>query len=305
MIVASIDIGTNTVLLLITRFENGKLQAVLNEYRIPRLGKGLKPGKEIKQDKIELLFKILTEYKGIIESHNCDDVILTGTYALRSASNSSFIKDKIKTNFGYNLEIVDGTTEAQIAFLGATSNLTKVEGNLVVIDIGGGSTELIFGKSNEVNYKKSFSIGSVNGTENYLLKSPPEKQQITQFQNELSKIFSETNQNFTFTKAVAIAGTPTTVACMCFGLKEFSESKVENSLLLIDDIEKLINQISTMSSEEILKKYGDVVNGREDIILAGAMILLHLMKKLNLASIRVSSRGIRYGAVLYKYLILK
>jgi exopolyphosphatase / guanosine-5'-triphosphate,3'-diphosphate pyrophosphatase len=305
MIIASIDIGTNTVLLLITRLENGKLYPLLNEYRIPRLGKGLQPGNEISQDRIDLLFEILEEYKRIIESHNCDDVILTGTYALRSASNSSFIKDKIKSQFGYNLDIVDGSTEAQIAFLGATSNITKVEGSLVVIDIGGGSTELIFGKSNEVNYKRSFSIGSVNGTENFLLKSPPDNQLISQFQNELSQIFSEMNQNFEFTEAVAIAGTPTTVACMCFGLKEFSEAKVENSLLHIDEIEKLISVISKLTSGEILKMYGNIVKGREDIILAGAIILLNLMKKFQLTLIRVSSRGIRYGAVLYKYLKLK
>ena len=305
MIVASIDIGTNTVLLLITKLEKGKLFPILNEYRIPRLGEGLEPGGEITQDKIDHLFQVLEEYRNIIKSYNCEDVILTGTYALRSASNSSFIKDKIKTQFGFQLDIVDGNTEAQIAYLGAISNISKIKGNLVVIDIGGGSTELIFGDSEKVNFKKSFSIGSVNGTEKYLVNSPPSKSKITTFQNKLHLIFSELQTIISFSEAVAIAGTPTTVACMCFGLKEFSEAKVENSLLHINELEKLICNISKSTSEEILEKYGNVVNGREDIILAGAIILLTLMKIFHLDSIKVSSRGIRYGAVLNKFSDLK
>ncbi len=301
MIVASIDIGTNTVLLLITKVEYDSLVPLRNEYRIPRLGKGLEPGQNIKDDKIDLLLQILEEYREIIKSFNCEDVILTGTYALRSAANSGIIKDKIKKQFGYILNIVDGETEAQIAYLGAISNLKSVTGNLAVIDIGGGSTELISGDSNKVNYKKSFSIGSVNGTEKFLLKSPPGNKQLIYFQNELINIFSEIENQFKFKEAVAIAGTATTVACMCFGLKYFSEEKVESSTLALTDLENLINHISNLTSTQILEKYGEIVKGREDIILAGASILHSVMKKLNLNLVKVSSRGIRHGAILYKY----
>ena len=302
MIVASIDIGTNTVLLLIAKLEKNTLIPLINEYRIPRLGKGLKPGQNIAENKTSLLFQILEEYKEIIESYNCDDVILTGTYALRVAANSDSIKEKIKNQFDYNLNIIDGETEAQIEYLAAISNLKTIKGNMAVIDIGGGSTELIFGDSQKVNFKKSFSIGSVNGTEKYLFNSPPKKENLKLFQSELNLIFSELNNQFDFQEAVAIAGTATTVACMCFGLNDFIEEKVESASLNSEAIEKLIDHISNLTSSEILDQFGKIVNGREDIILAGATILFSLMKKLKLNSVRVSSWGVRHGAILFKHL---
>ena len=302
MIVASIDIGTNTVLLLIAKLEKNTLIPLINEYRIPRLGKGLKPGQNIAENKTSLLFQILEEYKEIIESYNCDDVILTGTYALRVAANSDSIKEKIKNQFDYNLNIIDGETEAQIEYLAAISNLKTIKGNLAVIDIGGGSTELIFGDSQKVIFKKSFSIGSVNGTEKYLFNSPPKKENLKLFQSELNLIFSELNNQFDFQEAVAIAGTATTVACMCFGLNDFIEEKVESASLNSEAVEKLIDHISNLTSSEILDQFGKIVNGREDIILAGATILFSLMKKLKLNSVRVSSWGVRHGAILFKHL---
>ena len=301
MIVASIDIGTNTVLLLIAKLKNKELIPLKNIYRIPRLGKGLLPNRNISEDKIKLLMQILEEYKEIIDSYKCDDVIVTGTYALRIAANSDTIRDKIQKQFGYFLNIIDGDTEAQIEYLGAISNLKIIKGNLAVIDIGGGSTELIFGDLQKVNFKKSFPIGSVNGTEKYLLDSPPLKKHLEQFKNELDINFSKINTQIEFNDAVAIAGTATTVACMCFGLKDFIEEKVESAILKLKDIETLIDKISNLNSSEILEDYGKIVEGREDIILAGTIILSTVIKKLALDSVRISSWGVRHGAILYKY----
>ncbi len=301
MIVASIDIGTNTVLLLIAKLEKNKLISLKNEYRIPRIGKGLHPGQNISEDKIIMLIQILEEYKEVIESYKCNDVILTGTYALRVAANSDSIKEKIKKQFGYNLNIIDGETEAQMEYLAAISNLKIIKGSLGIIDIGGGSTELIFGDSKSVNFKKSFSIGSVNGTEQYLSDSPLNKVQMQNFRNKLDSVFSEINSQFAFEEAIAIAGTATTVACMCFGLKEFIENKVESATLELKEIEKLIDHISKLNSYEILEEYGEIVKGREDIILAGTIILSTVIKKLALESVRISSWGVRHGAILYKY----
>ena len=122
------------------------------------------------------------------------------------------------------------------------------------------------------------------------------------FQSELNLIFSELNNQFDFQEAVAIAGTATTVACMCFGLNDFIEEKVESASLNSEAIKKLVDHISNLTSSEILDQFGKIVNGREDIILAGATILFSLMKKLKLNSVRVSSWGVRHGAILFKHL---
>ena len=301
MIVASIDIGTNTVLLLIAKLKNKELIPLKNIYRIPRLGKGLLPNRNISEDKIKLLMQILEEYKEIIDSYKCDDVIVTGTYALRIAANSDSIKEKIKKQFDYSLNNIDGEIEAQLEYLAAISNIKNITGNLGIIDIGGGSTELIFADSEIVKFKKSFAIGSVNGTEKYLSDSPPNKIQIENFRNKLGSVFSEVNIQFTIEEAIAIAGTATTVACMCFGLKEFIENKVESAILNLREIDKLIDHISNLNSSMILEEYGEIVKGREDIILAGTIILSTVIKKLSLESVRISSWGVRHGAILHKY----
>ena len=301
MIVASIDIGTNTVLLLIAKLKNKELIPLKNIYRIPRLGKGLLPNRNISEDKIKLLMQILEEYKEIIDSYKCDDVIVTGTYALRIAANSDSIKEKIKKQFDYSLNNIDGEIEAQLEYLAAISNIKNITGNLGIIDIGGGSTELIFADSEIVKFKKSFAIGSVNGTEKYLSDSPPNKIQIENFRNKLGSVFSEVNIQFTIEEAIAIAGTATTVACMCFGLKEFIENKVESATLNLREIDKLIDHISNLNSSMILEEYGEIVKGREDIILAGTIILSTVIKKLSLESVRISSWGVRHGAILHKY----
>ncbi|MEJ2195297.1 MAG: hypothetical protein P8X73_10640 [Ignavibacteriaceae bacterium] len=146
MIIASIDVGTNTVLLLLAEVNTStkSLSTILNEYRMPRLGKNLKPGGNISNDKIEMLLSILTDYQKIIESHNTDNVIVTATNAFRIADNANEIIKQIKDKFGYNVNVISGETESEYAFYGAVPKSADNKLSLV-IDIGGGSTELIIG----------------------------------------------------------------------------------------------------------------------------------------------------------------
>jgi len=147
MTVASIDIGTNTVILLIAEAElsNNSLRPLHNEYRMPRMGKGLEPDGEISEEKLNLLFPILTEYKTIIEKYSCEKILVTATNAFRLASNSKEISSEIKDKFNFDVNIISGEVEADYAFLGALSG-TEISCSSLVIDIGGGSTELIYGK---------------------------------------------------------------------------------------------------------------------------------------------------------------
>lgn len=301
MIVASIDIGTNTVLLLIAKIDGNTVIPLHNEYRIPRLGKGLKPGKDIPDGQLSLLFQILDEYKQIIESYNCLDVILTGTFALRVASNSNQIINKIKKRYNYELQIISGDTEARLAYLGAISGFKTINGDVVIIDIGGGSTELIFGDVKSIKFKKSFSLGTVNCTEEYLNASPPGRNKITHFLSVLDKVFANVLPYYPVSEAIAIAGTATTLASMCIGEKIFSESNIDLMTLKLTQLELLAEELSELTAIQIGEKFGIVTAGREDIIFSGNLILLKLMRLLNLNELKVTSRGIRYGAIIGKY----
>jgi exopolyphosphatase/guanosine-5'-triphosphate,3'-diphosphate pyrophosphatase len=302
MIVASIDIGTNTVLLLIAKVDkkSRKIITLLNEYRMPRIGKGIKNTGIVSRDKIKLLYGVLAEYHKIIKKYQCEKVIVTGTNALRIAKNTQEISEQIYKLFNFKLEVIPGDMEAEYAFLGGTSGMDNLSSSLV-IDIGGGSTELIFGDKFKIKSKRSLQIGSVSATEKFLKHSPPLKSEIDNLKKEINEIFIKVRQNQLPDTTIAIAGTATTLACMNLGIKKFEDDKIENSTMTIEEIKNLIANLSEFTSLEILEQYGPVMKGREDIILAGAIILSEILELLSVKKLLVSSRGIRYGAIV-KYL---
>lgn len=298
MIVASIDIGTNTVLLLIAELniETGSITSIKNEYRIPRIGQGVKKSGVIKNEKIALLLKVISEYDEIISCYDCNNVILTGTNAFRIAGNSVTIVKQIKDRFGYNLNIISGEEEAEYAYLGAISGFDS-NGLLMVIDIGGSSTEFITGHGKEIISKKSLQLGSVSLTEQFLHHSPPLNSELENLRKEIRDSVSTINIKSNLTEVVAIAGTATTIVGMINNLNEFDEIKVENSLIEIQSFNGLVQQLNKLTADQILERFGPLLKGREDIILAGAYVLLTIMEVFKIQSVKVSTRGIRFGAI--------
>ncbi len=298
MIIASIDIGTNTALLLIAKVElnTSKITPLRNEYRMPRIGQGTKKSGVISPERLKLLFGVLSEYDKIIRKYNCEQVIVTGTNAFRMAANTSKIIKTIKNEFCYDLNVISGEHEAEYAYLGAISGLEESTTS-AVIDIGGSSTEIIVGEASKIISKRSLQLGSVSATEQFLMHSPPLKSEIENLKFEIHKCFSVINLKEIPKQVIAIAGTATTLACMNLGLKEFDEDEVNNCIITIQDIRKLIVELEYLSPQEILDKYGSVMIGREDIIFAGAYILLQFMESFRIEIIKVSTRGIRYGAI--------
>ena len=299
MIVASIDIGTNTVLLLIAEvnLDNLKITPIKNETRMPRIGQGTKKSGFINSEKVDLLFKVLEEYDAIIKVYKCERIILTGTNAFRIANNTSSIVKEIKQRFNYKLNIVSGETEAKLAFWGAISSI-KDNSYVVVIDIGGSSTEIITGNKSKILSDASLQIGSVVATENFLKHSPPHKSEIKDLERETDKLISDVDLTDETNNVIAIAGTATTAACMVSGLKEFQDELVNNFELKQEMISTLLDDLFKLNASEILAKYGRVMEGREDIILAGIIILNQIMRKFGLEKVMVSTRGIRYGAII-------
>jgi exopolyphosphatase/guanosine-5'-triphosphate,3'-diphosphate pyrophosphatase len=299
MTVASIDIGTNTILLLIAEVDvnTGEINTLANHYNIPRVGQGLKPGLSFPAENLKRMFSVLDSYMKIISEYNCEKIIFTATNAFRVALNSLEIKNEVEKRYGVKLDIISGGDECKYSFWGAT-NTYKNNKNYIVIDIGGGSTEIIYGTKKEILFNKSFPVGVVSWTENFFKSDPPGKNEIeytvSKIKNKMDEIKSSVKL---IDKTIAIAGTPTTLACIKLGLKDFDEEKVEGSELNYNEIENFIYELSNLSSAEILKRYSPVVKGREDVLLAGTIILKTIMEILNLKVVEVSTKGIRYGAV--------
>ncbi len=300
MNIASIDIGSNTVLLLIAEIEERtkNFKTILNKYEAPRLGKGLKNNGNISDESIKKLLYVLTSYKNTIDEYNCKIILCTATNAMRVAKNSKEIISRIKTELDINIEIITGEKEAELSFLGASTALPGVDSRMV-LDIGGGSTEIIYGSNEKINYKKSFPYGAVNLTEEFIHSEIPTKVEIELLENFIRKSFSELSSIVTSSiPLIAAAGTPTSLSAANLGLRDYDESLVEGSVLTIMDLERFILEFSSLSPADILNKYGKILSGREDVILAGTIILKTVSEILTNEKIYVSGRGIRYGSVI-------
>ena len=300
MIVASIDIGTNTVLLLLAQAnkELTGISTIKNLYNMPRIGKGLIKGGRISDSKIELLMQILYDYKKEAELLKADYIVVKATNAFRIAANGYDIVEKVKNKLGIKIEIISGEQEAQLSYMGAVE-AANTNDNKLVIDIGGGSTEIIVGSMDEILFKKSFQIGVVTLTEKFISSYPPSKENILEInafvKNSFSELSSFSKERLT---AVAVAGTPTTLSCIKQNIKEYSDEKVEGSILSKNDMSKLLNEIGSKDLSQIRNNYGGVVSGREDVLFCGTVILNAILEILNLDEVIVSSKGLRYGAVI-------
>ena len=297
MNIASIDLGSNTVLLLIADVDitSKKIKTICNEYRIPRIGQGLLPNQPINIEKIKLLINILTEFKNIIFNYDCKYTIVTATNAFRIASNSKYIIEEIQNNFYFETNIISGKDESRFSYLGAVHERYYDKKNLV-IDIGGGSTEIIFGNNGQLFFNESYPIGVVNFTEKYFKNLPPTKEDIIEFSQNVNKYLA-TVPKLSADIAIAIAGTPTTLACMKQGLYNFDENLIEGSVLSNEEIKDFEETLSNLSPTKIKQLYGEIVKGREDVLYAGTLILKLIISHFELSEIIVCSKGIRYGAI--------
>ncbi|HPN38189.1 MAG TPA: hypothetical protein PL041_07285 [Melioribacteraceae bacterium] len=262
---------------------------------MPRLGKDLTKNKIISKEKIDLLIDILLHYKEICNKNDCKLILPFATQAMRSAANSSKIIEHVYNKTGLKIEIISGNLEAKLSYYGSISNVLKND-YYIVIDIGGGSTEIIYGNKDEILFAKSYKIGVVSLTEEFLQDSYNYKNLIAteEYINYSFDIPIKANNN---TSIIAVAGTPTSLSCMLQNIKNYKDEYVENKIITIDDLNSIINKLIMLTPKKILFEFGEVLKGREDLILSGALILKNVLAKLNSSNTIVSTRGLRYGII--------
>ena len=207
---------------------------------------------------------------------------------------------KLRKDSTFDLNVISGEEEAEYAFTGALSSLDK-SSNSLVIDIGGSSTEIIYGSENNILSKVSLQLGSVVATEQYLLHSPPLQSEIADLEMEIHNKISKIEIKDKPDQVIAIAGTATTIASMILGLKEFNEAEINNFEIKLEMIKNLLDEIIYLTDSEILDKYGQIMKGREDIIQSGLFILYKIINTFGFNKIKVSTRGIRYGAIIHYF----
>ena len=298
MRIASIDIGTNTILLLIAEVDRNGVQKVLHDEQvIARLGKGVDADRIINRETFLRVEKFLNAYKNTCNDFSVERIIATGTSALRDAKNREDFCNYMKQKIGMTIEVLSGSKEAQWTYRGGISEFAGRSDTFSVIDIGGGSTEIIIGNSSSVIFKTSIDIGSVRLSERILKVSPPAHTAIAEAHNYiLSQIPKEVSGKVTSTFAIGVAGTVTTLAALHQQLPRYIPEKISGYKLLYKDVCVMFDMLKDKSVEQI-KTFPQISHGRADIIVAGVLILMTFMETSRLSHIVVSDRGLRYGMI--------
>lgn len=295
MRVAALDLGSNTTLLLIADVVDGQIVKVhCDESIVTKMGQGVNSTRRFHPEALGRLRETLQKYRQLIDRHACEKTIAVATSAARDVENSDELF-KIGQDLNLPIQIISGDQEAQITFRGATSDRKSTEG-MAVIDVGGGSTEIIRDYSGVLK-GKSVDVGSVRLTEMFISRQPI-------LENELLKIKSHVQNEFAkagfkkddLSEVIAVAGTPTTLAALD-QKQEFSDERVNGYSLSADKIANWIQTLAALSVEEREKLPG-MQPKRADVIVTGAAILLGAMQALGQNKVTVSTRGVRYGVAL-------
>lgn len=299
---ASIDIGTNSVLLLIAEQTEKGLQVLEEAQSLPRLGSMVDSNRLLAKESMNKVLEALSEYVAIIQKYGDEvlaNTVVTATSAVRDAANKQEFLTLVKETVGFQVLILSGEEEAKYTYLGAISQ-TKVESDsIMIVDIGGGSTELAIGNSTNLLRGISINMGSVRFNERFLLHNPPYQREIGECRRSIEALLRATQLRFpSNTQVVAVSGTATSLAAIDQQLFPYRSSGINNYHLNNDKLATFIRLFSIHTFEYLLDLHPEVMKGRVDVFLAGLLILEGVLKYARAEEFIVSNGGIRHGILL-------
>ena len=289
MTIGTIDIGTNSMRLLIADYMDGNLVNRKKYVNTTRIGQGVDEQGYISEDAIERNIDALVEFSRICKKEECQKVYCMGTSALRDSKNKEAFINLAKEKADINVDIISGEKESHLGFMGVLEGLDEVE-DILVVDIGGGSTEFIIGNEEGIRFSKSENIGALRMTEKFLNQDPineNEFKQMSDFIYDEIKTTLDCIKNDNVKKIVGIGGTITSLSAINQELEVYSMEKIHNSKISLNEIELILQNLKkmTLSDKKSLK---GLQPKRADIITAGVEILYTIMKNIEIDEIIVS-----------------
>ncbi len=298
MKVAALDLGTNSFLCLICEVKNGEIQKIYSDQvQIVRLGQDVNRTRRFQPEALQRARHSLELFQKTIQEHRPEKILAMATSAARDVSNADELF-QIGKDVNIPIEIIPGEKEAEITFKGSISGLPKDHKVRAVIDIGGGSTEIIAGTNQSIMGGRSINVGAVRLTEMFFPHQPPKPEEIQKFQDHLQKEMAPLIQEldrYKIQELIAVAGTPTELVAASIG--KFDPAQIDGYVLTEKHLQDWVTKFKKSSSRERTENMG-ISKGRADVILAGTLILQYLLKALNFASVQVSTRGVRFGVAL-------
>ena len=299
MRVAGIDCGTNSIRLLIADVDRTGLTDVVREMRIVRLGQGVDRTGRLAPEALERTRGALVDYAATIREHAAERVRMVATSATRDAANREEFTEMVRAELGVDPEVITGQQEAALTFSGAASALAEPAGPLLVVDIGGGSTELVRGVDGTIR-AHSMDVGCVRMTERHLRDDPPSADQIAATIADVRAAIADARRDvpldgdITF---VGVAGTVTTVAAIALGLDRYDPDVIHGSKISAEQIAEVTERLLHMTHAE--RAALPVMHpGRVDIIGGGALVLRTLVEQTGVAEVVASEHDILDGIAL-------
>jgi exopolyphosphatase/guanosine-5'-triphosphate,3'-diphosphate pyrophosphatase len=291
--------GTNSTRLLVADVEDGEVKELERRSTVTRLGRGVDTSRQLATEAIEDVVSAVGEYITLYEPLEPDVVLALATSAVRDAENSGAFIAELRERFALNARILTGEEEARLTYVGAVAGRAPSDETLV-IDIGGGSTEIVVGSGREMAFHTSLQLGTVRHTERHIRNDPPTAPELEALAEDIRKqLFAElaAADFFEIHTGIAVAGTPTSLAAIDQELDPYDPERVHGYVLSLDAIQHMYSMLSGKSLEERLKVPG-LHPGRAPTIVAGVVILIQAMRAFGLQEIEVSEHDILYGAAL-------
>jgi exopolyphosphatase / guanosine-5'-triphosphate,3'-diphosphate pyrophosphatase len=299
---AAVDVGTNTVLLLVAQKTTAGFTPVIERGEITRLGRGVDATKHLAPDSMARTLDAVTRFVAEARALGAEGLVVTATSAARDAENGAEFLAAARQRTGVEVEILSGDTEARFSYLAVATDFAVEAGprTLVAIDIGGGSTEFIFGEGPTVNFHTSINVGSVRLTERCIHSDPPAAEDLARVSAELGRALLTVPRPGPAALVVGVAGTVTSLYAVTHGIEPYDAARVHRSWLTRDEVAGTRARLAALPLAERRRLPG-LQPERADVIVAGALVLERALEHLGAAGCRVSDRGLRWGVLAARY----
>jgi exopolyphosphatase / guanosine-5'-triphosphate,3'-diphosphate pyrophosphatase len=302
MKVAVVDIGSNSTRLLIAQLKDHRVtRELVRHSEVTRLGAGVDADGRLRDDAMQRVFTTLDGYKAEIDAHDVTSAVAVLTSAVRDSANGEEFAGIVRDRYGLEPHVLSGDEEAQLTFLGATSERDASDRvPTLVLDIGGGSTEMIIGSGGEVGFHVSTQAGVVRQTERHLHADPPEADEMDELVADVRTILEAgvpADQRDAVTRGIAVAGTATSLAAIAQHLDPYDPERVHGYLLSADQCERSLEELAAMTLER-RRHVAGLHPDRAPTIVAGVLIFREVLRLFGLSEIEISEHDILRGAAL-------
>lgn len=294
---AVVDIGTNSVKFHIgEQHSDGSWSRVIDRAEVTRLGEGLDDSGEIQAEPMDRTVQAVAGMVAEAHVHDVLAVAAVGTAALRIASNSNTVVDVIRDRVGVPVEIVSGEEESRLAYLAVVAGVGLADGDVVVFDTGGGSTQFTFGRDGRISERYSVNVGAVSYTERFRLDQAADDDTISAARRALREDFASLDGRTPPRALVGMGGAMTNLTAVSLQLGSYDPDAVQGATVTSEEVERQISLYASMNQDERRSIVG-LQDNRAPVILAGALVVSTVMAALGQDSVLVSDRGLRHGLI--------